>query len=356
MFEKTKKVIYIGESEIKGAVVELEKSPEIKSQFRIELKEGNLKEALTEAVRQLGAKKIYLLLGKDMTYVLHFSLPAETPAGESERSEILKYIKGEIPEEPEDDEWDYKIIKRDKKERSAVAFVPVLSKFEQITKILGEINCEVTAMEPEEVAVTRHPDPIIGIALKEDERGKDEDSLNLKLQKAEEPEEIKTNEEGVSMESVTPTKKGIRKEYIYAPVITLVVGLVLVGGILVSRKATKPEEIEQTAIEVTPTQTVTPTPEIIDLARYSVQVQNGSGIAGQAAALGEILKNGGFEKIETANSDNYDYEGVMVRSKTGTGSAELLTKVSEILSDYKTTVGENLGSDAVYDLIIIVGK
>jgi hypothetical protein len=145
--------------------------------------------------------------------------------------------------------------------------------------------------------------------------------------------------------------------------ITLIVGGALTGGILYSRSASTNQDIRSKAAE-TPeavvtevvTETPTPTPEEIDLSKYTLQIQNGSGTAGQAGAVDELLQAEGFAEAETANADSYDYEDTEVQLKAGTPKAVYSAIERALNSDYTVVSADTLEENSDFDVVIVVGQ
>lgn len=99
-----------------------------------------------------------------------------------------------------------------------------------------------------------------------------------------------------------------------------------------------------------------PSPEPIDFRTIKLQVQNGSGIAGEAGLVANILKAEGFGQIDTANADNYDYRQIEIYLKDG--NQELFDSINRALnSDYLISSEiMPLPESSEYDVLIIVGK
>lgn len=97
--------------------------------------------------------------------------------------------------------------------------------------------------------------------------------------------------------------------------------------------------------------------ELFDLADYNVQVQNGSGIAGEADEVSYILLAEGFSGIETANADSYDYEDTEVKLKKGV-SSKLFEEIERALnSDYSIASEAGvIDTTSDFDVIVIVGE
>ncbi|MBU1256703.1 LytR C-terminal domain-containing protein [Patescibacteria group bacterium] len=172
--------------------------------------------------------------------------------------------------------------------------------------------------------------------------------------------EIKFDQEPSEKNDVkTKSNKGL----FMALAITLVVGGALTGGILYSRSATNNQDIRSKANETpeavvteTVTETPTPTPEELDLTEYTLQIQNGSGTAGQAGAVDEILQAEGFNEADTTNADSYDYQDTEVQLKADTPKAVYDTIERALNSDYDVKLGDALEEDSEFDVVIIVGQ
>lgn len=106
---------------------------------------------------------------------------------------------------------------------------------------------------------------------------------------------------------------------------------------------------------ITPTPTFTPTPTpSIKKEDLKIQVLNGSGIAGKASEMKDILKKKGYSEIITGNADNYDYKITEIQVKKDKKEAGRLIKND--LLDYLTTLKETtLSDDKTPDVIIIIG-
>lgn len=106
-----------------------------------------------------------------------------------------------------------------------------------------------------------------------------------------------------------------------------------------------------------PTPTPSPTPEPVELGELEVEILNGSGVAGEAGVVQEMLVAEGFgeELIEVGNADSYDHLDTEVRVKAGL-SEQIYQEIKRALnSDYQVVMGEDLTEDYRYDAVVIVG-
>jgi len=102
-----------------------------------------------------------------------------------------------------------------------------------------------------------------------------------------------------------------------------------------------------------PTVTLSPTP-IINRESVKIEILNGSGIAGKANQLKELLKNYGYSEIITGNADNFDYVNTEILYKTTNYAVAVALKndLKNELPINKLTEMTNGGSA---DITIIVG-
>lgn len=102
-----------------------------------------------------------------------------------------------------------------------------------------------------------------------------------------------------------------------------------------------------------PTATATPTPSF-KKEGLKIKVLNGSGTAGKASEMKDILTKKGYGEIITGNADNYDYvtTEVQIKKTFSQASSMLKTDLKDYLSTFKQS---NLDASSTADLIIIIG-
>lgn len=107
------------------------------------------------------------------------------------------------------------------------------------------------------------------------------------------------------------------------------------------------------AVEASPTPS--PKPEVI-LSKYSLQILNGSGVAGRAGEVADTLEEEGLQKAHTGNADSRGFEETTVGVKEGTPS-EIYNTIKDVLSDdYDVEKTEALGDDSDFDIVVTVGQ
>lgn len=113
-----------------------------------------------------------------------------------------------------------------------------------------------------------------------------------------------------------------------------------------------PEAKKPTATPAPPSPTPTPSFKKEEL---KVKVLNGSGTAGKAGQVKDILKKDGYGEILTGNANNFDFKETVVEIKKS--KAAIFDGLKKELADYTTTIKqENLNEDASADIIITVGS
>ncbi|MEO6508784.1 MAG: LytR C-terminal domain-containing protein [Patescibacteria group bacterium] len=114
--------------------------------------------------------------------------------------------------------------------------------------------------------------------------------------------------------------------------------------------------------EVTPTKTVspiseeptpTPAPEL-ERKDINVKILNGTGTAGQAAEVKDILLKLGYVDILTGNADNFDYKTSEIQVKKGEDALSNLMK-TDLKSHTTSPKISTLDEDSAADVVIIFG-
>lgn len=141
----------------------------------------------------------------------------------------------------------------------------------------------------------------------------------------------------------------------------MLLGALLGGIIFYQNKVTDQEGEEPTSLptqvsEASPTPTATPVSENVDLEKYTLVLQNGSGIKGEATKVKDLLVKAGFKVGTTGNASSFDYTSTIVKAKEGTDSG-FITKLKEVLGEsYKLGKDEVLKSSSTDDIVIIIGS
>lgn len=109
----------------------------------------------------------------------------------------------------------------------------------------------------------------------------------------------------------------------------------------------------------TPTKepSATPTPEAPDFSKYSIMVENGSGISGVAADTQDQLENAGFTVSEIGNADKSTYKQTVIQIKNGTNTDFLKALKATLEKSYVVADDtEELPDSEEFDAVVIVGS
>ena len=397
MFGKKYFVIAIKRGKIIATNVKTRGKKKVLDQIEYGWDEKTLDIVISKIIADNKPKSVRILLGEELSYVLRLSVPLDL-SEEDEREYIGRQISNKIPEILTDRDWDYKDLhfnivqkKQTQKSKEVIVFSPVKGVFDLISSAIRKAGVKVDAVEPEQIARIRDKNPLVGIAKKVDLKGDDKDVLNIKpldvrriddsvqeddevlLTKVGEGDGDLENEQTESVEEIEQEERsdkegGSRKQLFLAG---LMVVLFIIAGVLVYfliiRKGENEIEVQEQAdvVETTsPTQTPIPeeepeegTDEVVELETYKLQIQNGSGIEGEARIVNEILIAEGFSEADTENAPNYDYVATEVKFKQRLPQEVYETVERALNSDYEIEkIDKFLGEDGEYDLVIIIGK
>jgi len=341
-------------------------------------------EALAEAKTKFSNKKCRVLLADDLAYLL--TLKIEDQDLES-RAAVKKKVQEYIPELLTDDDWDYRVVAEEKEAKKIIVFAPVKDFFLEFSQAVREAGLEVEAIEPFNIAQKRNKNPFVGLAQKQDISGPDAKVLNLIVdQKHYLPAEEKTAvaEDNQPSASSRLAKNKKRKEKSKLPLLLTVFGfLVVLLGVLLELKRPNSKikqlftggevELESPVVdEKTATETeeqaeasssadldeekdATESAEV-NLAEIRVEVLNGSGIAGLAGEVADILEAQGFADIETGNADNFEYENTQIQYLPDIDEQVLIEVERALNDDFELEKEDSLTEEDELDLRVIVGK
>jgi len=94
----------------------------------------------------------------------------------------------------------------------------------------------------------------------------------------------------------------------------------------------------------------------IDLTKYTVDILNGSGIAGEAGRAKTLLTSAGFKVGTTTNAATYDYTKTIIKAKS-TVDADFVSALSSALGkNYVVDTAQTLSATSTDDIQIIIGS
>lgn len=290
---------------------------------------------IEEGLKFLAGESVYLLLADSISYLYEKVIDPPMIVDNNFKGKLLDLVKADIPEDFGEFDWDYKVEKEVEGKQKVKIFAPIKEFQTMISQIAKTVGIKIVAIETESVAVARDPNPVVGIVMKDDIGGKDEETLNL---------------------SVIPTAK---KRSILIDLMG-VVGMTVMTLILLflvlkfgTRKAslTKVGSIP-TAVKIS----VNPTakPVVIGWADLRIMVQNGTTKSGLAGKTATIFTKDGVKRVETGNADRDDYEANKLIFKDNLIKENYLEKIKKLVTVTEANV--EVDNKAQYDVIFILGN
>lgn len=100
-----------------------------------------------------------------------------------------------------------------------------------------------------------------------------------------------------------------------------------------------------------------PTVDEVDLSEYSIEILNGSGVAGIAGTEQEALETDGFSVENTGNAETQDFTKTEIAVKSSVPK-DFIQKLTDSLSERYVVKSstEDLESDSTYDVVVTVGS
>lgn len=102
--------------------------------------------------------------------------------------------------------------------------------------------------------------------------------------------------------------------------------------------------------ESTPTATET----TIDKKSFTIQVLNGNGVSGSAAAVKNTLVSAGFAVSSLTNAQRFTYQTTVIYYKTGKSAGADLVKAALSARTVATELSDSVAK--TYDIVVVVGK
>lgn len=93
-----------------------------------------------------------------------------------------------------------------------------------------------------------------------------------------------------------------------------------------------------------------------DLTKYPINVQNGSGAAGVAGSVKDLLTKAGFEVSAAGNAKTYDYTDTVIQAKSDVPQAFLDKLQTELEGVYSVSKPETLPDSSKDEVVVIVGS
>jgi hypothetical protein len=183
----------------------------------------------------------------------------------------------------------------------------------------------------------------------------EENKAETQTQETQSAQETQTSSSNVSFPTVGEQKKGGPAKTFLTLGILLLVGIL---GYLIFRSTSSqtPEATPQASETFAPVEETEPasTPAPADKSKVKIEIQNGTGITGEAAYLQTQLKNLGYSTISVGNASSQNNTITTVtfsKSLSSTIVDEITKKLKEIYKEVETKTS----STSSIDVLIVTG-
>lgn len=147
-----------------------------------------------------------------------------------------------------------------------------------------------------------------------------------------------------------------KKNYMWPILLIFVITILLLAGVFLYKYGINIKD-KVNVVTLSPTPVVaTPEPtKAVDLTKYEIEIQNGSGVSGEASRQEDNLKEEGFVISSIGNADNSDYTDTIIKAKAEVEKG-FLDKLKNVLEN-TFTVGETevLPDDSSAPVVVILG-
>lgn len=217
---------------------------------------------------------------------------------------------------------------------------------DEVTPVVEEIKVE----ETEEIEVTEK--------VEEAEKENSEEEEEEETTKKEDSEIVTKTENEPFSDNPNENDSFSWKKVILFAIIAAAIGFAIVGGYLylksgykvdISRNGDTDKSIEM------PTKEPTPTTTAVDKSKYQIEVLNGSGIAGEAANVQEILEDAGFSVGAIGNADSANYTDTIIAANEDV-EEEFINELKKALEKRGPVEIEELSSDEDGDVVVTAGS
>ncbi len=179
------------------------------------------------------------------------------------------------------------------------------------------------------------------------------------IESSEDETAVETNEEAPMSAEPTPQTEEKKTNMKLVIVLTAFFALILggvAGGVLVFLSNSNPmKEAEASPTPIaTVAPTATPEPEV-DKQSVTVNIQNGSGIAGEGGKMSEYLTDEGFKVGTVGNASSFDHDETIIQAKSTVEQALIDALTKSLSAKYKMGTSTKLTTGS-NDIIVIIGS
>ncbi len=143
-------------------------------------------------------------------------------------------------------------------------------------------------------------------------------------------------------------------------ILIIVAILLLLAGGYFYYQSTQNRESGVSVTEPKENEPTEPTPTKVEVKKdaFTIEILNGSGIAGEAGRAQELLESADFKIDSTGNAENYDFEETVIQAGSDVDEAWIELLRDELGKQYTVKSGvtklDETASDA--DVVVIVGS
>lgn len=318
IFQDRVAVIYLLREKIKFAYVGLNKKPNLKNTGEYPWSAKTITNVLPKIKQKIGPN-IRVVVADDLSYLATISIAKDI---KDIRKFVFDRVSETIPEDLLDKDWDFKKISESLTEKQILIFSPVKSVFNLFLDEAIKAGFKIESVEPENSAIKRNANPIIGTAIKKDIFGKDEDVLNL---------EAENNHKSWPMLIIISS--------------LIIVLLALFVAVFLNQKWFYTKGPQAPAS----TQTLL-------RSSLKLEVLNGSGIASESAEIQSLLETKGYQEVVLKDVEPYEFNGIQIEIKGDKQNYINIIK-SDLSPNFAiNSVSESLDRESVFDSIIMLGR
>lgn len=161
--------------------------------------------------------------------------------------------------------------------------------------------------------------------------------------------------EKMNEEELSARDNAQKKNYMWPILLIFIIVILLLVGVFLYKSDTKIGS-KVNVVTLSPTPTVTPEPtKTVDLTKYEIEIQNGSGVSGEASRQESNLKEEGFTISSIGNAGNSNYTDTIIKARE-TVDKDFIAKLKSVLEN-TFTVGEIevLPDDSSAPVVVIIG-
>lgn len=133
----------------------------------------------------------------------------------------------------------------------------------------------------------------------------------------------------------------------------------ILGGIVFYQRSISGSRMETPTLTPAPTSTpiISASPSAtISLAKYTISIFNGSGIAGEAGKAKTLLTTAGFKVGSTANAATYDYTKTIIKAKSMVEPSFISALSAALSKTYSIDTPQTLDSTSSDTVQVVVGS